>query len=256
MTSHVLGRPLRKLMGSVFTLMLAAALASCAHNGGNEAPNGYHCGTSRNNQNCSAQTVLGEHITGVRASINVADKMTSGNGFISNEIWLNNYEKRKGWIEVGYKESAHRGRQYFWGVLFPEDAIFEEYEIGSVPQSELGKPVEFDIHQIDKDTFEISVHGISTHFTTTVKVHLWQTKQGGFAALGQQLAGDHGAVATRVNFSEIQLYGADGNRRYGLESDLLKDRPDTISKPPYGAWLKAPGLNNRGGVFSTQCCAE
>ncbi|HET8706317.1 MAG TPA: hypothetical protein VFM46_08455 [Pseudomonadales bacterium] len=233
---------------------LAMALSSCAGLGGKRASDGYECGPATGNARCQSQVQVGARVTGIRSLVSVAERMSPGDGFVSNEVMLQNSERKKGWIKVGYKVGPHGGLNYFWSALFPDEGIIEEYGIAVVPAAEVGKTVEMDIHQVDANLFSVTLKGAVTNYSTEVKIRLWSTDQAGTALMGQQLAGAKGASATRALFTDTQLYSGE-KTRFISAADVVGATEKTQT-PPFGEWLKLPAENNRGGEYVVQCCDE
>ena len=239
--------------GRPFLISLVSILLSACEDslGGQQSPQNYSCGdVSRGH--CYAESFLGDHLTGFRSTFTVVGRFLAGDGFITNEFWLNNYNGTNGWIEIGYQANGIDSPKYFWAVLDPDTGFFKKYDIGPIPQEEMGTRVDFDIHQIAEDVFIISIEGTKTHFSTTVDINLWDGTYGGYAVLGQELAGSKGAVASLAEFVHNQVYDKNFKRRFATEIDSSSEK---IDKPPYGGWLQKPAAGIEGGTFSTYCCA-
>jgi hypothetical protein len=234
-------------------LLVAMLLLACQLGG--PSPQSYSCGTVSSSAHCYAKGTIGDHLTGFRSTFTVVGRILPGDGFITNEFWLINYEGVNGWIEIGYQSKTNEPTQYFWAELDPDTAYFTKYYIDPIPQEEIDTRVVFDIHQTGEDTFDISIDGSKTHFSKTVHINLWDRADGGYVNLGQELAGSKNAEASFAMFVDNQVYDNRFRRRFATDND--KPRIDPVGKPPYGGWLQTPTskADNRGGVFSTYCCA-
>jgi hypothetical protein len=220
--------------------------------GGQPAPEGYSCG-GPSTGHCYAIASIGDHLTGFRSTIGVIANAKPGDGFVNNEFWLINYSGNGGWIEIGYQVNTVELPKYFWAVLDPDTGIFTNHNMDTIPQEEVGTRVTFDIHQIAEDTFAISVDGSKTHYSTTVQVNLWNGTYGGYIHIGQELSGSKDAIASLAIFVENQVYDSNFHHHYATEVDRPLD--ETLDRPPYGGWMQKPTQDNKGGVFSTYCCA-
>jgi hypothetical protein len=235
----------------VLAAVALAAMAGCNLLGGAPAAEPYKCGDYTGNH-CYATGTLGSHVTGFRTTITVASNFRPGDGFLTNEFWLNNFTGVKAWLEVGYKTDTAGRLDYFWGILDPTTAMFTAHELGVVPAEEVGTPVVFDIHQTADGEFLVSVEGSVTHVSRQVSVQLWSGASGGWVSLGQELAGKQGAQAALTTFTHNQVYDAAFTRR----PVGAVDRPsESADAPPFGGWLLTPDGGNVGEVFATHCCA-
>ena len=209
---------------------LAVALVGC---GGTQIPTGYSCGDVTR-KHCYAKATLGDHITGFTARIGVADGISPGDGFVTNELWLNNYTGVSSWIEVGYQQNSVERLHYFW-AMNDENGVFTKESIADVPAQEKSTSVYFDVHQIAPDSFRVSVQGSATHFTKVIAVHLWNGSSGGYAGVGQELAGTSGASAPNAQFTDMATY-TNGTRSPVTAVSLVVDQP------PNAGWLSSRPL--------------
>lgn len=247
-------------------ILLSSCLDSSSGLRGQPSPQPYKCGDVGGFSHCYAIGGIGDHLTGFRTSIDVVTHFIGGNGFINNEFWLVNYGPAGGWLEVGYQANRVELPKYFWAVLDPDTQIYTQHDIGTIPHEEFGTRVTFDIHQTEDNTFLISVDGTFTHYSTTVVVHLWDQRYGGSVHLGQELAGTQGAQASLSTFVDNQIYDDTFHRRFSTEDDwkraaYITTPYEAADKPPYGGWIQPPQKSqepregNRGGAFTTYCCA-
>lgn len=236
---------------SLALLAVAGTFSSCDVLFGSQAPHGYACGDTTGDH-CYAEAFVGDHTTGFRSTITVAPTFQAGNGLITNELWLNNYTGNRGWIELGYKNVVNERPQYFWAQMNPEGFVFTFHDIAPVPDAELGTRVTFDVHQIGPDQFLLSIDGGVTRWSQTIALSLWTGTAGGYVALGQELGGTDGGQASLALFVDNMVY----DQAFAPRFAAAQDRPsESLDGPPYGGWLEVPDAGNRGGVFSTRCCA-
>ena len=238
-------------LGRAFLLLGAILVLSASKcpSGGQPSPQIYNCGTVSSGH-CYSEALLGDHLAGFRTTFTVVQQFLPGDGFVTNEFWLTNYQGNDGWIELGYQVNSIE-LKYFWAVLDPDTGIFTKHDIGPIPPEEVATRVVFDIHQTAEDTFVISIDGSKTHFATTAHVNLWDGSYGGHVKMGQELAGSKGAAASLAMFVENQVYDSSSRRRFATAGDGPSEKVD---KPPYGGWMQQPAVGNQGGVFSTYCC--
>jgi hypothetical protein len=248
--------------GHVFAILLAMPFSACDSSlKGDLAPHNYSCGTSTISTHCYSVGRLGDHLTGFRSTFTVVANILPGDGFVTNEFWLANDSSVDGWIEVGYIAGRFELPKYFYAIKDPDNTpLLMPYDIGlgPIPQDEINTRVVFDIHQTAEDTFAIAVDGTTTHFSTTVQVNLWNGSEGGYAQLGQELAGSMNAVASFAMFVDNQVYDQSFQRHFATESNghhPMGSPSEEVSQPPFGGWLELPAAGNQGGVFSTYCCA-
>lgn len=240
------------LLKRITAVVSTLAFSACTSNlSGRPSVTAYDCGDFTGNH-CYATGSLSGPFTGFRSTITVASQFLPGDEFVTNEFWLNNFTGNRGWIELGYKVHKSGLPQYFWAVQNPADQSFNATAIGSIPQQEMGSRVTFDIHQIADGSFVVSVDGAITHFSTTVNVNLWNGSAGGWVSMGQELAGKSGVAAGLTMFVDNQVYDQNFARRFAIQSD---GAGENLGKPPFGGWMQKPARGNKGGVFSTYCCA-
>jgi hypothetical protein len=245
---------LSKFTGFFGLILFAALLSSCSSTlSGRQSPQKYNCGTVSSFGHCYSEGILGPYLTGFRTTLDVAGSFQGGNGFVNNEVWLRNNEGNEGWLEIGYDANQFERTKYFWAVLDPETGLYRSHDIGPIPQSEFGTRVVLDIHQIADSTFAMSLIGNQTVFRDTVRVNLWEASYGGTVTVGQELAGDSGAVASSAEFVETQVYDNTFRMRFASDIDHASE---VVAKPPYGGWLQKPAAGNKGGVFITYCCSQ
>lgn len=240
---------------TLLPLCVAIILLSCkTQYAGRQSTQSYTCGNTHNGH-CYSEATLGDHFTGFTTTMSVVKNFHGGDGFITNEFWLSNYNGVNGWIEVGVSSteiSGGNGNEYFYAFLDPETALFHHFTISPVPDDEIGSRVVLDVHQIADNTFSVSVKGSKTNFTNTIQVHLWDGFYGGSIKIGQELAGSNGAQASLTEFVENKFYKG-STLRYVDELNLPSE---SIGQPPYGGWLEKPTSTNKGGIYSTYCCVR
>jgi hypothetical protein len=97
-------------------LLIAVFTVACNEEcnlSGQPAPQPYACG-SVTSGHCYAHFTMGDHIVGFRTEMTVRNRFISGNGLMTNEFWLVNYQGVNGWIELGYLNNGHTPPYYFW----------------------------------------------------------------------------------------------------------------------------------------------
>jgi len=218
---------------------------------GTVSPKPYSCGDLQKSH-CYGEVTVGNHATGFRTMISVVNSFQGGTGFLTNEFWIFPYDGNLSWIEIGYQASPTQLRKYFWATLDPTTSIFRSHDIGNVPTAEVGSEVTFDVHQTGEHQFALSVQGNVTHFDTTITVNLWDGTYGGYMNLGQELAGDSGAVGSLATFKNNQVYDGSLQPHFITDSEVVGS--ESQARPPFAGWLERPAMGNRGGVFSTWCC--
>ena len=224
--------------------------------GGQPSPTPYSCGTPSTGH-CYGEAFLGDHVTGFRTTITVAQRFFAGDGFVNNEFWITNYNGNNGWIEMGYQVNL-LGQHYFWAQLDPVTSLYgPQHNIDDIPPQDIGARVTFDIHQVADDQFQLSMEGSAVPFATTVNLHLWDGTYGGTVKVGMELQGSTGAQASLAEFVDNQVYDKTFARHYVVETSS-----QSLDAPPYGGWLQQPSDaadvdagGSPGGVFSTYCCA-
>lgn len=225
-----------------------AGALTLACNSGKPSPNPYSCGNVTRGH-CYAITSLGDHILGFQTRVYITENITPGNGFVTNEFWLRNYSGTSSWIEVGYQRTTLGNIRYFWSQN-DENGNFRNHDLHDVPPDELGTAVTLTIQQLQPRVFGVAIEGRTTHFAVETNVKMWDGAHGGYAEMGQELAGTAGATAGFASFERNRVKTESGWKWF-VASTVGSDE----HKPPYGSWIADPTTEEReGGVFTTQCC--
>src|SRR4051812_2630497 len=109
----LLVRHLARVTQILTVLVTPTLILGCG--AGQQSPTGYSCGDVAHGH-CYSEALFGDHVTGFRTTFTVVSKLHPGNGFVTNEFWLDNYTGNIGWIELGYELNTVEPLHYFVGI--------------------------------------------------------------------------------------------------------------------------------------------
>ncbi|SRR6266446_416481 len=205
----------------------------------------------------------------------LVNPMGSGDGFVSNEIWVVDPNSNRSenctapggipdcWIEAGYASGASNNgatEYYFWADVRPCGCGgYHEHDSANINTNDYGSTATIVIEQggsyscngYSSSTWCIFVSGAYdglTGFSTPNTMHASDI------FLGEELAGTSGAYAPKANFTYNRWIDSSGNPRYQTVDGSLDPCWDNIcpnNNPPWSGWDSGqdPLHSSTGGNF-------
>lgn len=221
----------------------------------------YSCSTHCMDQN---KWHLGLGEAGIATRINMA-RLTPPNNpgywaaFITNEEWLTD-QNESHFVETGTLTgnagltgvSGHyiscNPQCYWWGDWRPGDSSEWHHFLATVPSSDFGQKVTFQVNQNGANTYDVFVY---TPSTTYSGVSTSNSMSPYYEELGAELYGTSYGSAQTATYSENMYYIPSRGTFYYFTSNGAT----SIQNPPWAVngWVTPPSSSTTGGVWQSGC---
>ena len=175
------------------------------------------------------------------------NQSTSGDGFVHQEMWLNQTGSTFYWVEAGVKTDIRHNYGsplLFWADMRPNGGGYSEHYSAFMQSNDFGKNVTVTISKQGSDQFTVNLSGLpSTSLSGTSTANPINIDR---IDIGIELWGASGAAAPVNGISQNQYLNSSGwhYQTRSFDSQVQK-------LPAKGFWNVIPAPGNQGGAWYT-----